>query len=96
MTDDELIARNIDEASTFDDLATAEAITARNLAAHQAEIEKWLQGSSRRLPLLSPVTADVGRVYLRATGQFVRPRQVLTILKRKGKDYYVRTSYLLP
>ena len=96
LTDEELIARGLPEASTFNDLATAEAATARNIAAHQAEIRTWLEGSSKRLKIVSPADGTAGRIYLSDSGEFVQPRHVLTILKRTGNGYYVRTSYLLP
>ena len=96
LTDAELIARNIPQASTFTDLATAEAVTARNVAAHAAEIRAWLNGASPDLIITSFAPLNAGRVYIAAARRFVPPRRVLTKLTRHGKAYFVVTSYLLP
>jgi len=96
-TDAELIARNKRAASTFNDLETAETVTARNLAAHHDEIASWLRNPlERRLVIEGPADATEGRVYISATQTFVNPIGVRTILIKRGKGYFVRTSYLLP
>jgi hypothetical protein len=94
LTNGELMARNIKNASTFKDLETAETLTRANLRANRLKIRAWLKGSDEDLVIKSSAPRDAGRIYRRATGEFVEPRRVRTILYRRGNGYYVRTSYL--
>jgi hypothetical protein len=94
LTDEQLIARNLPEASTFTDLANAERLTSQNLGRHRTEIGSWLSGSEPTLVLQSPVGPSAGRIYVRATRSFESARRIRTVLVRTRTAFYVKTSYL--
>jgi len=94
LTDAELIARGKKQASTFKDLETAETLTRVNLRLNRAKIRAWLKGDEFDLPVVSRAPANAGRIYVKATGEFIKPRRVRTVLFRRGNGYYVHTSYL--
>lgn len=88
-----------DQTSSFADLATAETLTASNVAANAAWITRWLgkQKAVGQLVVRSDAPATAGRIYDAATDSFVAPTTVVTVLEKTGRGtFIVLTSYLEP
>jgi hypothetical protein len=98
-TEDQLIQRleeeDISAASTYPDLETAEAVVAEALAANQAEVEEWAEGSGSRANLA--LRYDAGRVIgvtLRRGSSAPRDAtSAVVVLRWADNDWYVLTSY---
>ena len=85
--------------STFTDLDTAATLTALNIALNKKLITRWLgkQKDHGVRTVTSPAPPNSGRVYVAATGQFLEPRTVVTVLLKTGiGTFIVLTSYLEP
>jgi RHS repeat-associated protein len=96
MSDQALIDRNIPQASTFTDQASAQSATAQNLSSNADAVDEWLAGSSPRLAIQDSMDPAFGRVYDRATQAFLKPTRVNTVLERTPSGYNVLTSYPIP
>lgn len=85
-------------ASSFDDLATAEAAVGAALAAHAADIADWLAGyGSRRMKRIDYDTGrTVGRVMARGAARPVPASRLRVILRRTPHEaarYLVLTAF---
>ena len=101
LSDTELAARGLPEASTFTDRATAEAAVCDTLAANDPAIQSWLSSAKpgERAPFAVTFDAPVGRVLYQGMGSSVAGNTALIILRAcpgRPPGFYVLTAYVKP
>lgn len=98
-TDDDLRARlrrerDISAASTYTDRATAEHVVGEALLRNQRLIESWIAGDNRANKTLHyRARAAIGRSVRRGDDRAVTCTEATIVLRARGDDFYVLTSY---
>lgn len=82
-------------ASSFVDRATAEEVVGRTLARERSRVASWLRRDRGNLTLDYRGTADrtIGWVLLRGASRPVAASDARIVLRQRGEDYFVLTSY---
>lgn len=95
-SDADLMARNIDYASTFGTLEDAQSATTRNIWKNNDAIADWLRGPKFRLTISGGISPFEGRVYRSSSDSFLQPQYTTTVLERAPsmpEGYRIVTSY---
>jgi hypothetical protein len=101
LSDADLAARGLPEASSFVDRATAEASLADVQAANQSEIQAWLETAKPGATVAFAATFDepVGMVLARGASQSVEGSTAIAVLRADPSSsvgYYLVTGYVAP